>query len=696
MKRLSAAMLAICTLMLHPKLNAQSITQIASLPEPAMGHSATLLADGKVLVASPSGRSDLFVPGPDTWSQSGSMLQGSYDHTAVRLQNGKVLVVGGYTRSALPDSIGNYTVTGTLARTELFDPATQLWTASGALSQARVGHTLTMLLSGNSIAIGGATNAANSAATVSDLVEQYSPASGTWTSLTALPSARRLHTTTLLSDGRLLILGGYDSSGAATNSCWLFNLSTNLFTMCATQLFARAGHSATLLSDGKVFVDGGASPVTAAATIYDPASNTWSNANAAETAAVGNRSQIERNANSVVSVIGAAYESYTLGNPTDIFSAKVRRYFTGTNEAVTVGSIGLAAPTLTQLNDGRVLAVGGYDGYLSYCSLGCFQHPSPTARVYVIDKSVVTLSLPLDRGATPFSPETGERYRVPFVLSPPAVIPPTGTVTVSDGSASCSANVTTGECALRTVVPGPKSYSFSYSGDSEFKAAQAISARPMGDMLRIERMGDRSFGSLSFNPFLGFVWGCNIGPATVFVSACDIEFGTQSSVAISATANAPAGGSFVGWQGACAGTRTICNVSKPASGSVVVRAVFAPTASLPLKLDIDANGVVDAATDGQLIRRFMSRVHDGALAQSALGANPQRSSPDDIENRLNMMTPLLDVDQNGRADPNTDGVMILRFLLGFRDGSLTQNAIGQGARRTDASEIAAHLQALMP
>jgi hypothetical protein len=677
-------------------LYAQSITQIASLPEPVMGHTATLLVDGKVLVASPSGRSDLFTPGPDTWTQSGSMLQGSYDHTAVRLQNGKVLVVGGYTRAALPDSIGSYTVTATLARTELFDPATQIWTASGTLSQARVGHTLTTLLSGNPIVIGGATSAANLAATVSDLVEQYSPSSGTWTSLTALPSARRLHTTTLLSDGRLFILGGYDSAGAATNSCWLFNPSTNLFTVCATQLFARAGHSATLLSDGKVFVDGGTTSSTAAASIYDPALNTWSSTSAAETAAAAHRSQIERNANSVVSVIGAAYESYTPGNPIAIFSAKVRRYFTGTNEAVTVGSIGLAAPTLTQLTDGRVLAVGGYDGDLSYCSVGCFQYPNPTAKVYVIDKSVVTLSLPLDRGATPFSPETGERYRVPFVLSPPAVIPPTGTVTVSDGSASCSANLTTGECALRTVVPGPKSYSFSYSGDSEFKAAQGISARPMGDMLRIERMGDRSFGSLSIDPILGAVWGCNKGTAIVFVSACDLDFGTASSVAITAAANAPAGGSFVGWQGACAGTGTICNVSKPASGSVVVRAVFAPTASLPLKLDIDGNGVVDAATDGQLIRRFMSRVHDGALVEDALGANPQRASPDEIEDRLNMMTPLLDVDQNGCADAQTDGVVILRFLLGFRSDALVQSALGSGARRTDTTEIANHLQSLMP
>jgi hypothetical protein len=158
----------------------------------------------------------------------------------------------------------------------------------------------------------------------------------------------------------------------------------------------------------------------------------------------------------------------------------------------------------------------------------------------------------------------------------------------------------------------------------------------------------------------------------------------------------PSGVRFVGWQGVCAGTDPTCVLTMPVSGSLVVKAAFVLEANLPLKLDIDGNGVVDAHTDGQLILRFMGRIDDAALTQSVLGANPQRTAPDAIDARLNSMTPLLDVDQNGRADSGTDGVMILRFLFGFRGDSLIQGVIGLGARRTDAAEIAAHVQSLMP
>jgi hypothetical protein len=497
----------------------------------------------------------------------------------------------------------------------------------------------------------------------------------------------------------LLVLGGYDSAGAATNSCWLFNLSTNLFTMCATQLFARAGHSATLLSDGKVFVDGGATSSSAAASIYNPALNTWSSTSAVETAAVENGSQIERNTNSVVSVIGAAYESYTLGSPTSVFSAKVRRYFTGTNEAVTVGSIGLAAPTLTQLNDGRVLAVGGYDGYLSYCSLGCFQYPRATSNAYVLDQMRPTLSLQIVGGGVPAVPEVGQRYFVPLATQGFAAVPArSGNITISTGTESCVVAPGQSGCRLTVSQAGAKTYTATYAGDSEYFPAQSSAAIPAGTTLVIEGTEDFSGTGkhVTFNTggFFGFgACGTNFGPVG---SQCWLSPAVGAVVNLDANTAVGATWSFVGWQGACAGSATRCSVVGQASGITVARAIFAPAASLPLKLDIDANGVVDAATDGQLIRRFMSRIYDGALTTGALGSNPQRTSPDDIEDRLNMMTPLLDVDQNGRADPMTDGIVILRYLLGFRSDALTQNALGSGARRTDATEIANHLLTLLP
>jgi len=153
---------------------------------------------------------------------------------------------------------------------------------------------------------------------------------------------------------------------------------------------------------------------------------------------------------------------------------------------------------------------------------------------------------------------------------------------------------------------------------------------------------------------------------------------------------------LVGWQGACSGTVDTCNVTMPATGSLVVKAYYALKADLPLKLDIDANGTVDAATDGQIVRRFMTRIHDSALTQGVTGVAAQRTDPTAIEDRLIVMTPLLDIDLDGRADPNTDGLLLLRYLLGFRGNALVDGALGQGAKRVAAIDVAAYLQSLMP
>jgi hypothetical protein len=134
----------------------------------------------------------------------------------------------------------------------------------------------------------------------------------------------------------------------------------------------------------------------------------------------------------------------------------------------------------------------------------------------------------------------------------------------------------------------------------------------------------------------------------------------------------------------------------PASGSVVVKAYFAPTSSLPLKLDVDGDALVDAQTDGALIVRHLRYLYDAALTSGALGTSATRLSPTEIEQRLNAMRPLLDVDQNGVADPFTDGVMLLRYLFGFRGTPLTANALGAGARVLDSAAVEAAITALLP
>ena len=90
MKTSITALWLACGLAFSSVSFAQSVTEVGSLSQPTMNHSATLLENGKVLLVALDGRSELFDPATNTWSQTGAMAQGSEKHTATRLANGKV------------------------------------------------------------------------------------------------------------------------------------------------------------------------------------------------------------------------------------------------------------------------------------------------------------------------------------------------------------------------------------------------------------------------------------------------------------------------------------------------------------------------------------------------------------------------------------------------------------------------------
>src|SRR5208282_4987187 len=141
----------------------------------------------------------------------GSLSTARYQHTATLLNNGLVLMAGGYGSSG-----------AALAGAELYNPATGVFTlTTGSLNTPRYSHTATLLPSGLVLIAGGY----NSGGYLTS-AELYDPTTQTFTPAGSLNTARDLHTATLLNNGMVLIAGGVDSSGLATTSAELYNPAT--------------------------------------------------------------------------------------------------------------------------------------------------------------------------------------------------------------------------------------------------------------------------------------------------------------------------------------------------------------------------------------------------------------------------------------------------------------------------------------
>jgi hypothetical protein len=246
-----------------------AFTATGSMGTARLYHTATLLPSGKVLVVGGfatfdySGivaSSELYDPDTETWAASGSLGTGRFGHTATLLRSGKVLVAGGL------DNRDLY-----LASSELYDPGTGTWTATGNLGAARVYHTATLLPSGKVLVAGGADDFFSPGLTSSEL---YDPETGTWTATGNLGAVRADHTATVLASGEVLVAGGYFTSSE------LYDPGTGTWTATG-RLGAIFSHTATLLASGKALVVGGEVfykdnfKVLGSSELYDPGTGTW-------------------------------------------------------------------------------------------------------------------------------------------------------------------------------------------------------------------------------------------------------------------------------------------------------------------------------------------------------------------------------------------------------------------------------------
>ena len=116
---------------------------------------------------------------------------------------------------------------------------------------------------------------------------------------------------------------------------------------------------------------------------------------------------------------------------------------------------------------------------------------------------------------------------------------------------------------------------------------------------------------------------------------------------------------------------------------------------MTFSLDIDGNGVSDALTDGLIILKYMDhQLLDASDLNPMLSHNAQRQSYTDVVQYIDNGQSLLDIDCNGVIDTTTDGTLIMRYLFGFNQQSLLEDAIGSESMRQSIEDIQAYLDRL--
>ena len=307
---------------------------------PRIGHTATLLANGQVLVAGGEDTSghliaaaELYNPATGRWTVTGSLSNPRFDHTATLLANGEVLVAGGVS--------GTYT-----ASAELYSPSTGRWTSTGSMTVPRAFAAAALLQNGEVLMAGGSNLDGTSNATA----ERYNPTTGRWAATTNMPSGHG-SPAVLLASGKVLVAG----SGGV-----IYDPATAQWT--ATGSFYYSGGtngSAALLTSGDVLLYGNKFSCYAAQ-FFDPATNTW----ARTMRQCGNSVSFGPLALLPTGKVLLAGDEITYSGHTTP-TARCALYDPATNTWTVTGSLLQASRrTATLLTNGKVLSVGGSDAEL--------------------------------------------------------------------------------------------------------------------------------------------------------------------------------------------------------------------------------------------------------------------------------------------------------------------------------------------
>ena len=232
---------------------------VGSLNEARARHTATVLADGRVLIAGGGSTGtqglatvEVYVPEAGDFDPLGRLKVPRVDHAATLLDDGRVLITGGYGKGKKSRSP---------ATAEVFDPTTGTSQLVGKLRQPRSGHAATLLEDGRVAVVGGYDERGKARRAI----EVYDPRTERFRSTARLVAPAHRPLTSRLQDGRLLVVHSAGSILIEPDAA-----GNELVGGVPQPTYAT---TATLLDDGRVFVVGSDEDGSASVHVFDPATN---------------------------------------------------------------------------------------------------------------------------------------------------------------------------------------------------------------------------------------------------------------------------------------------------------------------------------------------------------------------------------------------------------------------------------------
>ena len=286
----------------------RGLHEVGNLTQPRYQHVATLLPDGKVLIAGGykegipnftdvSNRhisAEIFDPVTGTSSPTGNMTVGRSTDHGILLPDGLVLIIPRYHDFPIeiydphaarfnavakipwypPITTVNLLQSGkifvtTQQHTAVFDPVASAFSPIVALEKTRKNHTATLLKDGRVLIVGGTRGGIDNELTGRNLI--YEPSSNAFAEAGDLQVDRIFHKAVLLQDGRVLIIGGIAGEGPFVHTAEMYDPETNAFSPAGVSAIDPL--AATLLPSGKVLL---MRSINGDIALYNPATHEFS------------------------------------------------------------------------------------------------------------------------------------------------------------------------------------------------------------------------------------------------------------------------------------------------------------------------------------------------------------------------------------------------------------------------------------